>query len=86
MELNTTSFVVNWTISDPSYSYTVILTNVNTGVTNSSIVPESTNNYTVAGLSNNNTYYVSVSVNVCGMMITSGSITVNTNSKCACTQ
>ena len=80
--LNNTSFTINWTISDPSYSYTVILTNMNTDVTNSSTVPENTNSYTVAGLGGNTTYNVSVSVmDVCGMTITSDTITVNSKYK-----
>ena len=74
--LSDTSFTVNWTISDPSYSYTVIWTNLYTGVMNSSTVPENTNNYTVTGLSDNDNYNVSITaVGVCGM-ITSDPITV----------
>ena len=80
--LNSTSFTVNWTISDPSYNYTVIWTNLNTDVVNSFTVPENTNSYTVAGLSVNTTYNVSISfVDVCGMMITSNTITVNSKYK-----
>ena len=84
MLLDNTSFIVNWTISDPSYNYTVILTNLSTGVTNSSIytVPENTNSYTLAGLGGNATYNVSVSVmDLCGVMITSDTITVNSKHK-----
>ena len=78
ISLNSTSFTVNWTIPDPSYSYTVIWTNLNTSVVNSFTVPENTNNYTVAGLGGNTTYNVSISiVDVCGIMITSDIITVN---------
>ena len=74
--LSDTSFTVNWTISDPNYSYTVIWTNINTGVVNSITVPENTNSYTVTGLSVNDNYNVSVAiVGVCGMM-TSDPITV----------
>ena len=87
--LSNTSFTVNWTISDPNYSYTVILTNINTGVhvVDSFTVAENTNSYTVTGLSDNDNYNVSVAiVGVCGM-ITSDPITVygksmHTNSKC----
>ena len=71
-----TSFIVNWTISDPNYSYTVIWTNINTGVVDNITVPENTNSYTVTGLSVNDNYNVSVAiVGVCGMM-TSDPITV----------
>ena len=74
--LSSTSFTVNWTISDPNYSYTVIWTNINTGVVDSITVPENTNSYTVTGLSVNDNYNVSVAiVGVCGMM-TSDPITV----------
>ena len=82
--LNSTSFAINWIISDPSYSYTVhvIWTNLNTGVVDSSAVSENTNSYTVAGLGGNTTYNVSISVvDVCGMMITSNTITVNSKYK-----
>ena len=74
--LSDMSFTVNWTISDPNYSYTVIWTNINTGVVDSITVPENTNSYTVTGLSVNDNYNVSVAiVGVCGM-ITSDPITV----------
>ena len=74
--LSDTSFTVNWTISDPSYSYTVIWTNIHTGVMDSFTVPEDTNSYTVTGLSDNDNYNVSITaVGMCGM-ITSDSITV----------
>ena len=74
--LSDISFTVNWTISDPNYIYTVIWTNINTGVVDNITVPENTNNYTVTGLSVNDNYNVSVAiVGVCGMM-TSDPITV----------
>ena len=76
--LNDTSFTVNWTISDPNYSYTVICTNLNTNVMTNFTVPENTNSYTVTGLitglmtglSDNDNYIVQVAaVNMCGNMI-----------------
>ena len=68
--MSNTSFTVNWTISDHNYSYTVIRTNLNTGVMNSFTVPENTNSYTVTGLSDNDNYNVRVIiVGVCGMII-----------------
>ena len=68
--MSNTSFTVNWKISDPNYSYTVIWTNLNTGVMYSFTVPENTNSYTVTGLSDNDNYNVSVAiVGVCGMII-----------------
>ena len=74
--LSNTSFTVNWTISDLNYSYTVIWTNINTGMVDNITVPENTNSYTVTGLSVNDNYNVSVAiVGVCGMM-TSDPITV----------
>ena len=87
------SVTINWTISDPSYNYTVIWTNLNTGVINSFTVPQNTNNYTVKGLSDNDDYAVSIAtVDVCGMMITSDPITIcgkntsyiRSNYTCAC--
>ena len=75
--LSNRSFTVNWTISDPNYSYTVIWTNLDTDVMNSFTVPENTNSYTVTGLSDNYTYNVSIAtMDVCGMTIISDPITV----------
>ena len=75
--LNDRSFTVNWTISDPKYSYTVIWTNLNTSVMDSFTVPENTNSYTVTGLSDNDNYNVSIAtMDMCGMTITSDPITV----------
>ena len=74
--MNDTSFTVNWTILDPGYSYTVIWTNLYTGVVNNFTVLENTNSYTVTGLSDTDNYNVSVAiVGLCGMM-TSDPITV----------
>jgi len=67
-------------MSYPSYTYTVIWTNLNTGVKENSIVPENTSSYTVTGLSDSASYNVRVgiaSVNICeNKKITSDSITV----------
>ena len=74
--LNDTSFTVNWTISDISYNYTVIWTNLNTSVTVSFTVSENTSSYTVAGLSKYYNYNVCVAIiGLCEMMI-SGCIIV----------
>ena len=79
MLLNSTSFIVNWTISD---AHAVIWTNINTGVMDNITIPENTTSYTVTGLSVNNNYNVSVAiVDVCGMM-TSDTITVNSKHIC----
>ena len=65
--LSDSSFTVNWTISDPNYSYTVIWTNLNNSVVDNFIVPENTNSYTITGLSDTDNYIVSVAaVNMCG--------------------
>ena len=65
--LTNISFNVTWTNSDPTYDYTVIWINMNTGVMNNFTVPENTNSYTVAGLSETDNYNVSVAaVGVCG--------------------
>ena len=70
-------FTVNWTLSDPNYNsnYTVIWTNLRTGVMYNRTVPGNTNSYTVTGLSGDVNYNVSVAdVNKCGM--TSDPVTV----------
>ena len=78
------SFTVNWIISaDPNYSYTVIWTNLNTGVMDSYTVAENTNSYTVTGLSDNDNYNVTITAaGVCGMIITSDPVTVY--GECVC--
>jgi len=74
--LSSRSFTVSWTISDPNYNYTVIWTNLNTGVTDSITVSGNTNSYTTAGLSEITNYNVRITaVGMCGM-ITSNPITV----------
>ena len=81
--LSSTSFTVTWTNSDPTYDYTVIWTNLNTGVMNNFTVPENLNSYTVTGLSETDHYNVSVAaVDVCGNK-TSDPITVYGYGKCA---
>ena len=77
ISLSNTSFTVNWIISaDPNYSYTVIWTNLNTGVMDSYTVAENTNSYNVTGLSDNDNYNMTITaVGVCGM-ITSDPVTV----------
>jgi len=67
--LSSTSFTVSWTISDPNYNYTVIWTNLNTGMTGSITVSGNTNSYTVTGLSEIANYNVRITtVGVCGMI------------------
>ena len=74
--LNDTSFTVNWTIPDPSYNYTVMWTNLYSGVVDSVTVLEDTNSYAVTGLNEYDNYNVSIAVvGLCGMM-TSNPITV----------
>ena len=81
--MSNTSFTVNWIISaDPNYSYTVIWTNLNTGVMDSYTVAENTNSYNVTGLSDNDNYNVTITaVDVC-RMITSDPVTVY--GECVC--
>ena len=57
---SSTSFTVNWTTSDPNYNYTVIWTNLNTGVMDNFTVPVNTSSYTVTGLNGIDNYNVSV--------------------------
>ena len=67
--LSSTSFTVNWIISDPNYSYTVTWNSLNTGVMDSYTVAENTNSYSITGLSDSDNYNVQVTaVGVCGMM------------------
>ena len=74
--LSNTSFIVDWSISDSSYNYTVMWINLNTGVMDNFTILENTNSYTVTGLSDTDNYNVSVTaVGECGMM-TSDLITV----------
>ena len=77
--LSNTSFVVNWIISNPKYSYILITwTNIHSGVAegSSSIPKDTTNSYTVTGLNDSVNYNVSVTaVDVCEMK-TSDPITV----------
>jgi len=75
--LSGTSFTVNWTSSVPHHNYTVIWTNLHTGVMYNRTVPGNTNSYTVTGLSGDVNYNVSVAaVNKCGMIATSDPVTV----------
>ena len=57
--------MIEW-ISHTSYSYTVLWTNLCTGLRSSSTLLENTNKYTVTGLSDNANYNVSVAaMNLC---------------------
>ena len=69
--LSSTSFTVNWTITDPSYNYTITWINLHTGMMEGSItVPGNTNSYTVTGLNGIDNCNVSVTANnSCGMMM-----------------
>ena len=76
LPLSSTSFTVNWTSSVLNNNYTVIWTNLHTGVMYNRTVPGNTNSYTVTGLSGGVNYNVSVAaVNMCEMM-TSDPVTV----------
>ena len=67
MTAHTSSCTVNWTSSVPNYNYTVIWTNLHTGVMYNRTVPGNTNSYTVTGLSGDVSYNFSVAaVNKCG--------------------
>ena len=69
--LSSTSFIVNWTSSVLDNNYTIIWTNLHTGVMSNRTVPGNTNSYTstVTGLSGGVNYNVSVAaVNMCEMM------------------
>jgi len=77
ISINSSLFTVNWTSSISNYNYTVIWTNLHTGVMYNRTVPGNTNSYTVTGLSGDVNYNVSVAtVNKCGIMATSNPVTV----------
>ena len=66
--VNSTSFTVSWTITDPDHNYIVTWTNLHTGMMSSVTVPENTNSYMVTGLNGVDNYNVSVTANnSCGM-------------------
>ena len=80
--MSNTSFTVNWTIlADPNYSYTVIWTNLNTGVMDSYTVAENTNSYNVTGLSDNTNHNVIIAAVSACRMIASNPVTVYGESK-----
>ena len=76
--LSSTSFTVNWTITDPSHSYIITWINLDNDVMNSTSAPENTNSYTVTGLDGINNYNVTVTSNYSEgtMMSTSDPVTV----------
>ena len=68
--LSSTSFIVNWTITDPDHNYIVTWTNLHTCVIDNMTVPENTSNHMVTGLDGVSNYNVSVAANnSCGMMM-----------------
>ena len=69
--LSSTSFTVNWTITDPNRNYIITWTNLCTGIMEGSMtVPENTTSYNVTGLTGTDNYNVSVSANnSCGIMM-----------------
>ena len=69
-QLNSTSFTVNWTITNPDHNYIVTWTNLHTGMMSTVTVPENTNSYMVTGFNGVDNYNVSVTANnSCGMMM-----------------
>ncbi|XP_065912099.1 fibronectin-like isoform X2 [Dysidea avara] len=75
--INSSMFTVYWKSSVVNDNYTVIWTNLHTGVMYNRTVPGNTNSFTVTGLSGGVNYNVSVAaVNRCGIIATSDSVTV----------
>ena len=74
--LSSTSFTVNWTITDPTHNYIITWTNLNTGVMYNVTVPENTSSYTVTGLNGIDNYNVSVTAIYSGGMIMSDTVTI----------
>ena len=76
--LMNTSFIINWTMTNPSNirSYLITWTNLRTGDMDNMTVPQNATNYNVSGLNGVDNYNVSVAAcNKCGMN-KSDSITV----------
>ena len=74
--LSSTSFTVNWTITDPNDNYIIIWTNLNTGVMDNTTVSENISSYTVTGLNGIDNYNVSVTANNSEGMMMSDTVTV----------
>ena len=72
-----TSFTVTWTVPDPNYNYTVIVTNLNTNMmANHTVMGNTIPSYNVPRLDQTENFNVSVAtVNMCGNK-TSDPITV----------
>ena len=78
--LSSTSFTMNWTITDPDHNYIVTWTNLHTGMMSSVTVPENTNSYMVTGLNGVDNYNVIVTANnSCGMMMSDPIIVYSKN-------
>ena len=76
--LMNSSFIINWTMTNPSdiHSYIITWTNLHTGDMDNIEVQRNTTSYNVSGLNGVDNYNVSVAAkNPCGMM-ESDSITV----------
>ena len=75
--LNSTSFTVSWTITDPNHNYIITWTNLCTGMMEGSMtVSENTNSYNVTRLNGYDDYNVSVAANNSCEMMMSDPITV----------
>ena len=74
--MSSTSFTVNWTITDLDDNYIVTWTNKNNNMTENVMVAANTSSYVVTGLNGVDNYYVSVTANNSDGMNTSDPITV----------
>jgi len=76
LPMSSRTFTVSWTPSNPTYSYSVIWTNLNNMIMDSMVIGENTNSYDVTRLNGVDNYNIRVAaVNMCGTM-TSDPVTV----------
>ena len=83
MPLNSTSFVVNWTITDPNNKIMVIWSNLRTGMMRYITAPENTNCFTVTGLNSDDNYKVGVIVPNVREIMKGNFVTVNGKNVCS---
>ena len=81
--LNSTSFVVNWTITDPNNKIMVIWSNLRTGMMRYITAAENTNCFTVTGLNSDDNYKVGVIVPNVREIMKGNFVTVNGKNVCS---
>ena len=81
--LNSTSFAVNWTITDPNNKIMVIWSNLRTGMMSYITAPENTNCFTVTGLNSDDNYKVGIIVPNVREIMKGNFVTVNGKNVCS---